>query len=610
DWSMTTDEDESEMEVATALPVASGKHKRKKHPDTPTGTPRKKKPNLAKRTALGVGDDADLRIALFPGAPSTGGTPTEAATRQSTRIAENNIQPASGAQEVRHGVRLKTVDPEEAAAAAKRTTRPSTPPSATNEEGEGPAPRARPAQVLAALANAATQRLKRRQKKEDGIQSFFKQMAAGLRELDALEALEGERLDVTNTLLSAATLYVLGEDTGRKIPARLLRELKAWCEGKDVPDEPSQGTGASKGTSATGKDKPSGTMASSWASVAKKNGARPTTQQTRPRPVPLQPLDVYRTQGGQKGDVQRLHAEGPVKDERIFIRFEKGSAAAKEDPHAVRLVVEKSLKDQQAPETLVIERVKSVATGFSLLPGRSNTAQDFHKYLPDIVQKLNASHADLPCTFRRVCMRGLPASIWSGGEDRKITCEHLQAALGARFPSLVFAETPRVISTATRPGELPLWLLTLSSGTFGGQDDDFVPSHLMLMDRDCYLRSYRDNNASKHCSRCLSWHHSTVRCRPQAPVCGHCVLTGHLTKDHTCSVCPPVSVVTGATPSCLPECAHCMGPSPTRHRNCPARPIWSKDRNAVIVPEGERLVRIRNQGRASRTAELNRLRAA
>ncbi|KAL9939046.1 hypothetical protein V8E36_001859 [Tilletia maclaganii] len=413
-------------------------------------------------------------------------------------------------------------------------------------------------------------------------------MAAGLRELDALEALDGERLDVTNTLLSAATLYVLGEDTGRKIPARLLRELKAWCEGKDVPDEPSQGTGASNGTIATGKDKPSGTMASSWASVAKKNGARPTTQQTRPKPVPLQPLDGYRTQGGQKGDVQRLHAEGPVKDERIFIRIEKGSAAAKEDPHAVRLVVEKSLKDQQAPETLVIERVKSVATGFSLLPGPSNTAQYFHKYLPDIVQKLNASHADLPCTFRRVCMRGLPASIWSGGEDRKITGEHVQAALGARFPSLVFAETPRVISTATRPGELPLWLLTFSSGTFGGMDDDFVSSHLILMDRDCYLRSYRYNNASKHCSHCLSWHHSNFH--GQLPRSGAGVRALRLDR-------PP------------DQRPHVLG-VPPGHRNCPARPIWSKDLKAVIVPEGERLVRIRNRGRAAHTAELNRLRAA
>ncbi|KAL9940820.1 hypothetical protein V8E36_000308, partial [Tilletia maclaganii] len=576
---MMTDGEESEMEVAAGLGLAQ---KRKGHPESPS----KNKPNAAKRTATGATSANGGAAGALSGAAAL-------PTRQSSRIAENNIQPASGAQEVRTGVR-------------KSTEYPGLPPRPFFAP---PPPRA--AQTFEALANSTMQQLQRRQKKEDSVQTYFKQAVTGLCELDRMNALEQQRLGGIRTLMTAAATHGLGTSEESAIPPFILEALEAWNNGKPVTSfMPSKENTAPATNTTPGKT--SAAASPNWATVAASKSSQPLATKSHKEFPPLRPLEGFCLQGGTKRDVLRLEKEGPVEDQRLFIRIAEDNPIRHEDPYEVRHLVESALKEANAPDSLKIERVKPIATGFSLTPADAVKAAAFSPYLPTIITLLNATRIDKPDEYRRLCLRGLPAFVTSRGQRNKILGEHVQKALTARFPSLVFAETPRIISSGSdQPDSAPpLWLITLSSGSFHAEDGAYIPARLILMDRDCQLRVYHSNNASKHCERCLSWHHSTIKCRAQAPVCGHCGLTGHLTKNHNCSVCPPVSILAGNTPNCLPECAHCKGPFITGHQSCPARPLWRKEINAVVVPEGERLVRLRNRGRAARTAELKRLRVA
>ncbi|KAL9933508.1 hypothetical protein V8E36_007684 [Tilletia maclaganii] len=562
DWAMMTDGEESEMEVAASLGLAQ---KRKGHPESPS----KNKSNAAKRTATGATSANGGAAGALSGAAAL-------PTRQSSRIAENNIQPASGTQEVRTRVRRGTIDPEEAAAAAKRASRPATPVKEPTSIATG--------MPMEALANSTMQQLQRRQKKEDSVQADFKQAVTGLCELDRMNALEQQRLGGIRTLMTAAATHCLGTSEESAIPPFILEALEAWKNGKPVTSfMPSKENTAPATNTTPGKT--SAAASPNWATVAASKSSQPLATKSHKEFPPLRPLEGFCLQGGTKRDVLRLEKEGPVEDQRLFIRIAEDNPIRHEDPYEVRHPVESALKVANAPDSLKIERVKPIATGFSLTPADAVKAAAFSPYLPTIITLLNATRIDKPDEYRRLCLRGLPAFVTSRGQRNKILGEHVQKALTARFPSLVFAETPRIISSGSdQPDSAPpLWLITLSSGSFHAEDGAYIPARLILMDRDFQLRVYHSNNASKHCERCLSWHHSTVKFRAQAPVCGHCGLTGHLTKNHTCSVCPP---------------------------SCPARPLWRKEINAVVVPEGERLVRLRNRGRAARTAELKRLRVA
>ena len=202
-------------------------------------------------------------------------------------------------------------------------------------------------------------------------------------------------------------------------------------------------------------------------------------------------------------------------------------------------------------------------------------------------------------------LSGVPLALGGKSRTLKITAEMLMQQLKAQFPGIDFAMNPRTITPASNPTPFPLWLLTLGPAGLGLAEDEHTPNCLVLFERDCGLRPYRSSNASKHCGKCLSWHHSTSKCRAPAPVCARCGLTGHTAETHTCSICKP-----GEPPECVPECFHCKGPGVTGHPGCTARPIWHAKVKAVIVPEGERLQRIQLRGRTDRKAAILRAKAA
>ncbi|KAK0521436.1 hypothetical protein OC834_006665 [Tilletia horrida] len=214
-----------------------------------------------------------------------------------------------------------------------------------------------------------------------------------------------------------------------------------------------------------------------------------------------------------------------------------------------------------ASATLSIGRFKPVHGVFSFSPGEPCSAQDFQDYYLAIQKHLEGHVVEGPCSYQRFVLRRIPAKLVSGGIAKNVTQELVQQQLAK--------------------------LLTLDGGSFDSRTDSPCPSSIALFDRDCSLRPYRSNNASRHCGRCLSWHHSVHKYRTTSPVCARCGLTGHSAAEHTCTHCAP-----GQTQLCIPECFHCKGPATTGHPGCRARPVWDSKVNAVIVPEGERLLRL------------------
>ncbi|CAD6924328.1 unnamed protein product, partial [Tilletia caries] len=144
----------------------------------------------------------------------------------------------------------------------------------------------------------------------------------------------------------------------------------------------------------------------------------------------------------------------------------------------------------------------------------------------------------------------------SGGAPKAVTPHDVQVQVCARFPGIQLAIQPRILTPARHESPAPLWLLSVAEGEFSS-DGQPCPSRVDIMDRTCTLRPYRANNASKHCGRCLSWHHTTDKCRAAARLSA----------------------------------------------------VQAHKVNAVIVPEGERLARIQNRGRSERKLTISRLRA-
>ncbi|KAE8207903.1 hypothetical protein CF319_g9586, partial [Tilletia indica] len=321
-------------------------------------------------------------------------------------------------------------------------------------------------------------------------------------------------------------------------------------------------------------------------------------------PRPLKPHEGYRTQGGTKGDAERLAEAGGAQDNRAFIRFGPDHPARNEDPISIRRLLENALRLTGAPASLTFGRLKKVDSGFSFTPGDQCTQADLEPHYAALAAAVGAERIDGPSKHRQVCLRGLPAKIVIGGAARPVEPEDVEFHLQHHFPSLKMAAPPRIITPPRNPTPFPLWLITFSEGNFGRDEGEPTPSRVVLMDRDCTIRPYRTSNASKHCARCLSWHHTTTKCRSPAPTCAHCGLTGHSASEHTCRLCLP-----GKAPVCVPECFHCKGPATTGHPGCKARPVWDSKVNAVVVPEGERLLRLQNKGRADRKLEVTRLRS-
>ncbi|CAD6959843.1 unnamed protein product, partial [Tilletia caries] len=534
-------------------------------------------------------DTSEARASVRTKAPLALKPASVFARRVSARIQENHIQPAPEKQTVVTGVGRNPAAkelpaPKEAPASpAKRA-------AAAAKTGAKSAPR--PLQALERRIQAA---LSQRDEKEAALRGFFETLTTGLRNIEGLNALDSDRVESIGTLLSLAAGVAFAQP-GRTPVCPEWHSLLANADLSKLP--------AQSGVPLTAADATTALDTSAWPLPSASRLTRSSKPSSSPanaaRPV-LAPLQGYRTQGGTKGDAAKLAAAGGSKENRTFIRLSDGNKARDEDPFEIRLRLEKLLASLNP--LLTIGRVKAIKSGFSFTPGVSCNARAFEPYFSQIQKAFDAKDVEGPCQYRQFCLRGLPAKIVSGGAPKAVTPHDVQVQVCARFPGIKLATQPRILTPARHESPAPLWLISVAEGEFSS-DGQPCPSRVDIMDRTCTLRPYRANNASKHCGRCLSWHHTTDKCRAAAPSCSHCSLTGHSAQEHACPLCKP-----GQPPVCVPECAHCKAPQPTGHPGCRARPVWDSKVNAVIVPEGERLARIQNRGRSERKLIISRLRA-
>ncbi|KAK0552961.1 hypothetical protein OC846_002684 [Tilletia horrida] len=587
-----TMEDEQVADAAPTRPATPANGTKRKEPE---GTPRKDRDETARRQAL-----LEAQEMPPPSAPAS-------TRRRSMRIEQGGIAPASGRQQVVSGVGRTSQDGEFITSSQTQVTETSPcPANAPIASGEVPLPtpantesgRSGPANNIVVLQRRIKAGLAQRRRKEEAVADFFESLTSGLQQIDGVNALDSVQVHTIGILLTAATKVAFAAPGQTVFPPSILQSIKLWDPSK-APSPPE--------TSIPSAQEPqtprgTGTAASSWAAKAAAPAQSPTKKSGLP---PLAPYAGYRTQGGTKGDAAKFASSGGSKDERTFIRVPTTSTWAKEDPFEVRLQLEALLAKSCAPTSLSIGRVKSVQSGFSFTPGELCSAQDFQPYHLAIQKHFEANVVEGPSAHQRFVLRGIPAKLVSGGIAKTVTPALVQQQLAKACPSAVLALPPRIITPERTGSTTPLWLLTISSGSFETRSRSPYPGSIALFDRDCSLRPYRSNNASRHCGRCLSWHHSTTKCRALASVCAHCGLNGHSAAEHTCAHC------TAEQPqSCVPECFHCKGPATTGHPGCRARPIWDSRVNAVIVPEGERLLRLQNRGRAERKLQIGKVRAA
>ncbi|KAK0557526.1 hypothetical protein OC844_005563 [Tilletia horrida] len=596
---MTTDDEEAAAAKMIELtspgpdrPATPAQTTKRKEPE---GTPRKERDEAARRQAL-------LDAQEMPPPP-----PPTLSRRRSMRIEQAGIAPASGRQQVVSGVSRSAQEGDASSAAQSQQQLPAPatrqpPAPAPTGEALAPAPtqkeKARPEGNILVLQRRIKAGLAQRRQKEEAVASFFEAMTSGLQQIDGVNALEPSQVHAIGILLTTATKVAFASPGQTPLPPKLLDYIKLWDPSKPCPPFPSPVASRPEQQGAAGTE----TAASSWAARA---AAPPPPDARRSGTPPLAPYAGYRTQGGAKGDAAKLAASGGLKDNRTFIRVPASSSWAREDPYEIRLHLEQLLRQLDAPASLSIGRVKTVQSGFSFTPGESCSAQDFQAYYLAIQKHFEAHVVEGPCSHQRFVLRGIPAKLVSGGIAKNVTPELVQQQLAKVCPTAKLALPPRTITPERAGSPMPLWLLTLDGGSFGSRADSPCPSSIALFDRDCSLRPYRSNNASRHCDRCLSWHHSVHKCRALSPVCARCGLTGHSAAEHTCTHCAP-----GQTQLCIPECFHCKGPATTGHPGCRARPVWDSKVNAVIVPEGERLLRLQNRGRADRKIEIAKARAA
>ncbi|KAK0528634.1 hypothetical protein OC835_004590 [Tilletia horrida] len=573
-----------------ATPTEAGKRKE------PDGTPRKDRDEEERRMVL---HNRRAEAAMPP--PSL---PSLTVRRSSSRIAENNIAPASGRQQVVSGVSRIVAGTEKPDWASAPPSAGATPPPAPGTSLPTPAgapssaptgkagparitPSTKPARPFQALDQLIDRNLEARQKREDTVQDFLKGMSTGLQAMDGLNALPAGRISAARTLSTALAKVVLGAADSTALPAEVLAFLDSWDPQRPCPPLPVQPSTAAPAFPSS----PSPYL----------SAARAGAPAQKPTQRPLRPEEGYRLQGASRSDVEQLVENGGVKDLRTFVRLPPNSAFRGEDPLSLRQQLE-AVAASHTAKKLTFARVKKVNSGFSFTPGPGCSPEDFQLIYTSIQTRFAASAVEGPCPHTRFCLRGIPAHIISGGQAKVVTPAILQDYLQLRFPTAIFAALPRIISTGD--DEFPLWLLTIAGTGLYEHDGNPLSSRFALMDRDCMIRPYRSTNASKHCGKCLSWHHTEHRCRALAAVCAHCGLTGHSSSNHACKMCAP-----GSAPKCIPQCFHCKGPFPTGHTACPARPVWRRKVNAVVVPSGERLQRIQTKGRADYKQALSRARA-
>ncbi|KAE8230793.1 hypothetical protein CF326_g4201 [Tilletia indica] len=587
------------QEDLAARDAAANSLKRKK----PNDHPQKERVSAPPRQladGLGCDTDSDTSETPAPGRPQGQKLPTLMpssvfARRASSRIKEKDIQPAQDKQKVVTGVRRIVALKDGIAQKSSDTNAPTAKRAASTSKTSAKSV-ARPIQALERRIQAA---LTQRDEKEAALRGFFETMTSGLRNIEGINALDNNKVETIGVFLSLAASVAFSKTDSNPVS----QEWQTYFANLDLskPMEPLSAPEVSQ----TATTQVPALDASAWPSLgsARKappsKGSKPFLKPTQPA---LAPLQGYRTQGGTKGDAAKLAADGGVLETRTFIRLADGSPDRDEDPYEIRLRLEKLLSSLGSSAS--IGRVKAIKSGFSFTPGEKCAASEFEQFYQHIQREFGAESIEGPCKHRQFCLRGLPAKIVSGGVSKTITPQDVHMQVMRRFPSIKLALPPRTITPARHESPAPLWLLTVAEGSFAADASQPCPSRVDIMDRSCSLRPYRANNASKHCGRCLSWHHTTDKCRSPAPSCAHCGLTGHSAKDHVCSLCKP-----GQPPLCVPECAHCKSPHVTGHIGCRARPVWDSKVNAVIVPEGERLVRIQNSGRTERKLAISRLRA-
>ncbi|KAK0567244.1 hypothetical protein OC844_000316, partial [Tilletia horrida] len=536
-------EDEEAAAAAAAAAIGRPAPDAPMRPETPSGGGKRREPDGTPRKDR---DEEERRMLLqerrakadMPPPP----LPAQALRRRSSRIEVNNIAPASGRQQIVSGVsRAQTGsgNPDWAAAPptvpavapARPTPGERTPaaaaPTAKNaaaaERTGAGAKTGRPFQALDQMINRS---LDARQRREDSVQDFLKNMSQGLQAMDGYNALNKDRISAIRTLTTTVARLVLASPDSTTLPTAVLDFLDSWDPARPCPPLPTQPVPSPPPTT--------NATPSPYLAAAKKNGA------AKPAQRPLRPQEGYRTQGGAKGDAEKLAADGGVKDTRTFIRLSTDSQFYDEDAMEIRLQLQ-VLATKYTAKKLTFDRIKKVKSGFSFTPGPDCTAEDFQPLHAQIQAHFDATSVDGPCPHARFCLRGIPAHVVSGGKAKPVTPELIDQYLHQRFPHAHFPVPPRAIS---RPDDaLPLWLVTVAGDALTEADGRPLPSRIAFMDRDCTIRPYRANNASKHCARCLSWHHVENRCRAPAPVCGHCGLTGHTTSEHSCNLCP-----SGTTP--------------------------------------------------------------
>ncbi|KAL9939224.1 hypothetical protein V8E36_002037, partial [Tilletia maclaganii] len=202
-----------------------------------------------------------------------------------------------------------------------------------------------------------TRSVNMRQRREASITDLLTLMSSGLENIDGLNARDPKRIRTVRALSMCMAKTMLAQGNDSELPEEVTRYLEAWDPASPSPPLPTRASAAETQAPAPASS------TQGYAAAAKKAVGQPAER-------PLRPYEGFRTQGGVKGDAEKLAADGGVKDLRTNIRLAPDNQFRNDDPYEVRMKLQR-IVDQHCSANgpaPVIERVKKVPSGFSFIP--------------------------------------------------------------------------------------------------------------------------------------------------------------------------------------------------------------------------------------------------
>ncbi|KAL9937076.1 hypothetical protein V8E36_004311, partial [Tilletia maclaganii] len=263
-------------------------------------------------------------------------------------------------------------------------------------------------------------------------------MSSGLENIDGLNALGPKKVRTVRVLSMCMAKTMLAQGNDLELPEEVTRYLEAWDPPSPSPPLPTRASAAETQAPA------SAPSTQGYAAAATKAVGQPA----KPAERTLRPHEGFRTQGGVKGDAEKLAADGGVKDLRTYIRLTPDNQFRNDDPYEIRIKLQRIVDHHCSANGPgpVIERVKKVPSGFSFTPTDAHTPESFAPAHQAIKEALGALKIEAPSPYFHYCLRGIPAVIVSSGRATATTPDLVAAHIRIRFPSCRLAEAPRIIS--------------------------------------------------------------------------------------------------------------------------------------------------------------------